>query len=251
MTAQSSQSLVPELAVVNGKVVVTSLHVAEVFEKRHDHVLRDIGYILTQLVDSVGNPKIGGIGGNPQVDDSFGKLNFEPSEYTIVNNLGHSVNKPMYLLARDGFTLLAMGFTGKRALEFKIAYINAFNAMEQALLDRPSPPVLSGREYVEIRRLVDCIEQSFHMKGGAQVAANAALRQRLGIASVRKIPVERRAEALSVLAALEKEAFAFKSKVIDCERAFFRSRFGEIPPELLAAAHEADNLPATQPPLTF
>lgn len=233
MTAQSSQSLVPELAVVNGKVVATSLHVAEVFEKNHFHVLRDIAEILTQ------------------VDDYFGKSNFGFSEYTIVNNLGHSVNKPMYLLARDGFTLLAMGFTGKRALEFKIAYINAFNAMEQALLDRPSPPVLSGREYVEIRRLVDCIELNFHMKGGAQFAVNATLRQRLGIASVRKIPVERRAEALSVLAALEKEAFAFKSKVIDCERAFFRSRFGEIPPELLAAAHEADNLPATQPPLTF
>ncbi|MER2528069.1 MAG: Rha family transcriptional regulator [Candidatus Competibacter denitrificans] len=108
----STQSLVPELSVVDGKVVATSLHVADVFDKLHKNVLRDIEEILAQ------------------VDDSFGKLNFEPSEYTHTNNLGFSVNKPMVLLTRDGFTLLAMGFTGKRALEFKIAYINAYNAME-------------------------------------------------------------------------------------------------------------------------
>ncbi|EHG5469588.1 single-stranded DNA-binding protein [Campylobacter coli] len=38
-----------------------------------------------------------------------------------------------YNLTRDGFSLLAMGFTGKKALQFKIAFINAFNEMEKLL----------------------------------------------------------------------------------------------------------------------
>ena len=40
---------------------------------------------------------------------------------------------PMYYLNRDGFTLLAMGFTGKKALQFKLQYIDAFNRMEEML----------------------------------------------------------------------------------------------------------------------
>lgn len=55
--------------------------------------------------------------------------NFTLVEYTDAK--GES--RPMYELTRDGFTLLAMGFTGKKALEFKLAYINQFNKMEQAL----------------------------------------------------------------------------------------------------------------------
>ncbi|WP_260458301.1 Rha family transcriptional regulator [Bacteroides salyersiae] len=40
---------------------------------------------------------------------------------------------PMFYLTRDGFTFLAMGFTGKVAVEFKETYINAFNEMEKAI----------------------------------------------------------------------------------------------------------------------
>jgi hypothetical protein len=48
---------------------------------------------------------------------------------------------PAYELSRDGFTLLAMGFTGKKALRWKIRYIEAFNAMEEQLAKRPAPSV--------------------------------------------------------------------------------------------------------------
>lgn len=72
--------------------------VAEKFEKRHDHVLRDI----KNLIDSTQN---------------WGQL-FISSTYT--DNSGKS--NPMYIMNRDGFTLLAMGFTGKKALEFKLQY---------------------------------------------------------------------------------------------------------------------------------
>ena len=42
----------------------------------------------------------------------------------------------MYTMNRDGFSLLAMGFTGEKALEWKLKYIQAFNKMEKLLLQQ-------------------------------------------------------------------------------------------------------------------
>lgn len=53
-------------------------------------------------------------------------------------------SKPCYFMNRDGFTLLAMGFTGKQALDWKIKYINAFNQMEKWL--KSATPQLTGEE---------------------------------------------------------------------------------------------------------
>ena len=102
---------------VSGKAVpaVTSLQVAEVFEKQHKNVLQDIDRILSQV---------------PEI---FGRLNFEPSEYELKNNLGFPVRHPMYILTKDAFTLLTMGYTGEKAMRFKIAYIERFNEMERQL----------------------------------------------------------------------------------------------------------------------
>ena len=102
---------------VSGKAVpaVTSLQVAEVFEKQHKTVLQDIDRILSQV---------------PEI---FGRLNFEPSEYELKNNLGFPVRHPMYILTKDAFTLLTMGYTGEKAMRFKIAYIERFNEMERQL----------------------------------------------------------------------------------------------------------------------
>jgi Rha family phage regulatory protein len=126
----------PALAVKDGKPVTTSLQVAEHFAKRHDNVLRDIEQILAQLIDSSGNLKIEGAGEPAQSHASFGERNFLRTEYETQNNLGFMVKNPMYEMTRDGFTLLAMGFTGKAALEWKIKYINAFNQMEAELSRR-------------------------------------------------------------------------------------------------------------------
>lgn len=71
----------------------------------------------------------------------------------------------MFVMNRDGFTLLAMGFTGKRAMRFKLDYIAAFNKMESALKD--SQKKLSGAEYllqqaqlmVEQERRMSAVEQ--------------------------------------------------------------------------------------------
>lgn len=98
------------VVIQNRNAVTSSLVVSESFGKEHKHVLRDIDEIK---------------GGVQNWTDLF-------YESTYI----HPQNKQeyrMYYMNRDGFTLLAMGFTGKEALQFKLKYINAFNEMEQQL----------------------------------------------------------------------------------------------------------------------
>lgn len=99
----------------NGKPVVSSRKVAEVFEKEHKTVLRSIANIT--------DPKSG-------VSEKFAERNFVLSEYK--DSTGRKL--PEYLLTRDGFVMLAMGFTGSKAMQFKEAYINKFNEMEQYII---------------------------------------------------------------------------------------------------------------------
>ena len=113
----------PTLTVINGVPSVSSLDIAEHFQKRHDHVLRKIRQIISEC------------------QPEFTAPNFGVSEY--VDDTGRSL--PMFNLTRDGFTLLAMGFAGKVALTWKVRYIEAFNAMEQAILAaaaKPLPPAI-------------------------------------------------------------------------------------------------------------
>lgn len=103
----------------NGIPCVSSLEVAKHFEKQHKHVLESIENLAAE---------------NPAT-----KIMFIESTYP---NRGKEYK--CYDMTRDGFTLLAMGFTGKKALEWKLKYIQAFNAMEEyiksgAVSDRKAP----------------------------------------------------------------------------------------------------------------
>lgn len=104
------------LSMQNGEPVVSSRQIAESFEKRHDHVMRDIEDIMKGLPKNGDTPM------------------FYKTEYIHEQN---GQTYPMYLMNRDGFTLLAMGFTGKAALEWKLKYIAAFNEMEKKLTAQP------------------------------------------------------------------------------------------------------------------
>ena len=95
-----------------GQALTSSREIADYFGKAHQHILRDIRNTLEQLDQT------------PEGRE-FGLINFEESYYTNEQNK----QQPLYVLTRDGFTLLAMGFTGARAMQFKVAYINAFNRM--------------------------------------------------------------------------------------------------------------------------
>src|SRR5690554_4996583 len=94
----------------DGNLVVNSREIAENFEKRHDHVLDAVRNIITENSGLIGKY-------------------FIESSYKA----GTGKSYTEYLLTRDGFTLLAMGLTGKKALEWKLRYIEAFNRMESAL----------------------------------------------------------------------------------------------------------------------
>lgn len=97
------------------KVFTNSLYIAKIFNKKHRHVLDAIQ--------------------NSLVDDEFSRANFSAGVYKDKNNQ----DRPMVLLSRDGFSLIAMGFTGKKAREFKINFINKFNLMEKELNSRLLP----------------------------------------------------------------------------------------------------------------
>lgn len=96
------------LTMVNGEVTTTTLQVAEVFGKEHKNVLSVINEYL-----AVGN----------QAAKLFTECSYE--------NRGKQY--PMYTMNRDGWSLLVMGFTGSMALQWKLKYIAAFNAMEKEL----------------------------------------------------------------------------------------------------------------------
>jgi len=105
-----------------GVLTVSSREVAKDFDKEHHEVLKRIhGY-------DRGDRHINGI-----IDDFDSSVNtlqyFIPTEY---QDSSGKTNKE-YMLTRDGFTLLTMGFTGGKALEWKLKYIDAFNKMEQSL----------------------------------------------------------------------------------------------------------------------
>ena len=115
MTARALPIISPEcLTVTNNQVTTSSLDVAKIFGKRHDNVLRAIDLLAKEI------------------SEDFYLLNFEEGSYTMPETSDQPHR--MYTLTRDGFVMLAMGFTGKRAIQFKVAYITAFNAMEASLL---------------------------------------------------------------------------------------------------------------------
>jgi len=95
--------------VTDGQIVVESRKIAEHFDKQHKHVLDAIENIKAE---------------NSAVTPMF-------CETTYTAGTGKAYKE--YLMNRDGFSLLVMGFTGKKALEWKIKYIQAFNAMEEEL----------------------------------------------------------------------------------------------------------------------
>ena len=109
--------------------------VAEVFGKEHKHVREAIKKLLTTAENST-------------VHQMF-------SESTYLNE--QNKEQPMFIMNQDAFTLLAMGFNGKKAMEFKLKYIEAFNAMKRQIeQSKPSVP----KNYLEaLKSLVKAEEE--------------------------------------------------------------------------------------------
>lgn len=115
--------------------VCTSLDVAETFEKEHYHVMEDI----REIQSKISTPVFSGL--------------FYEGEYKASNGK----KNPMYYMNRDGFTLLAMGYTGEKAMKFKLAYINQFNQMEELLKGK----LIEREKGIAVRQsLTKAIQQS-------------------------------------------------------------------------------------------
>lgn len=110
------------VSIKNDQPVTSSLQIAKTFDKNHRDVLKAIDDL------------------KKGVAQNFADLFYEGTYI-------HPQNKQKYrifYMTKDGFTLLAMGFTGKKAMQFKIRYINAFNQMEKRLKnDYPIPTTFS------------------------------------------------------------------------------------------------------------
>lgn len=116
---------VPVVRIENDQVVANSEDIAAFFGKQHSHVLRDIRNLIA---------------GEKSCASNFGWTSRD-----VAMPSGGTRPVATCDMNRDGFTLLAMGFTGKRALRWKLRYIEAFNAMEaelnkpQMVMDDPPP----------------------------------------------------------------------------------------------------------------
>lgn len=175
MSAQTNP-IVPVVSIVNNHPITTSLNVAEVFGKQHRNVMRDIKAL--------------------DVPQEFHTLNFEHITYRDARGRIQSA----YNLTRDGFTILVMGFTGKKAMQFKLAYIDAFNAMEAKLhgavccVERPacpSLPCLTDDQAREIRFMVSTKVRaligikSWHRYGYGRIYK--AIKDRFGVDTYRHV----------------------------------------------------------------
>lgn len=122
--------------VVEGRPVTSSRIVAEYFGKQHHHVVRDIRTLISQKPDLERNANFG-----------------ECSETINLAN-GATRQVPFFWMDRKGFSLLAMGFTGAKALDFKCAFYDEFERMEQALSGESGPDYIDEAQQREIQKAV-------------------------------------------------------------------------------------------------
>ena len=116
----------------NNEAVCSSLDVAEKFHKSHKNVIRRTENIIAD-------------------DQTQNCVRcFMKSKY----NDSKGESRPMYYMNRDGFTLLAMGFSGEKALEFKVKYINAFNKMEAELKSQQTKQLSAAESLLQSVQLL-------------------------------------------------------------------------------------------------
>lgn len=168
----------------DGIAFTTSTDVAAFFDKRHSDVLRAIEHLLgdlRSLYAGQGQPEPAAQDdGEEDAAEHQRKIAFmSPTDMfaaaAIEASLGNGAVRrdPGYNLSRDGFALLAMGFTGKQALAFKLAYIAAFNAMDAKLRQPYVAPLADDLAFAKGVRLKDKIMLHEHAYKASRALSNA------------------------------------------------------------------------------
>lgn len=158
LPAVTTEVASPTLEAHSGHVTASSLQVAEHFGKRHGDVIRAIR--------------------NLDIPDEFSRRNFASAKY--LDEQGKP--RDSYHITRDGFALLAMGFTGKEAMRWKLAYIAAFNAMEARLKSLYVEPLVDDKQFrngIPMHMKFKLQEQSFQIMGRLMAEQRAAARRNL------------------------------------------------------------------------
>lgn len=165
-----------------GCAFTTSTDVAAFFDKRHSHVLRAIESLLSDLREQFQWQSHAHLNEHSDAQDHQPKIGlmvpedlFEAAEIEVGIGSGAVRRDPIYNLSRDGFALLAMGFTGKQALAFKLAYISAFNAMESRLRQPYVAPLAEDLEFARGLRVKDKLmlhEQAYKASRALSTATN-------------------------------------------------------------------------------
>ena len=176
-----SEHFSPPVSLYSGRPATTSLEVAKFFGKQHQHVMRSIDDLRSNS------------------PESFSASNFGRAEYS--DDQGKP--RPMFILYRDGFMLLVMGYTGKKALGMKLAYIEAFNRMEAELAARqhaasssPTPDDFTGTlpitpSTTEDRKPLRALVGSWAQVSGLPFAACwNQLKAAFNLANIKELPQE-------------------------------------------------------------
>ena len=128
----------------NDQVCTSSFKVAEFFEKNHPDVVRAIDRLCDKLQSA-----------DFQCDAKMSsEIIFEEHFEDIPQPNGGTKKGKYFIMNKDAFTLLAMGFTGKRVLEFKIAYINEFNKMEAELKSQQTKQLSAAESLLQSVQLL-------------------------------------------------------------------------------------------------
>ena len=147
----------------NEQVVTESRKVAETFGKEHSKVIRSIENIITEAKNGLSDNS---------AENSVQSF-FYQSEYKD----GSGKSNKMYLMNRDGFSLLVMGFTGAKAMQWKIKYIEAFNAMEKQLKERNADSYMIADPVARALKWAE--EQKAHRQQVALLEANNARQEQI------------------------------------------------------------------------
>jgi len=176
------------------------LRIAEYFSKAHKDVLKAIS--------------------NLETTKDFQERNFSLSFYTRELPNGGSKKEPMYYITRDGFTLLAMGFTGKKAMQFKIAYINAFNEMEEMLQKQECTRYAEKLIDVEIQKFNKRLKEAalqVRQKNGADYGPYGEIQT--GVYSYKGMPLkEKLRNIFSQLSNAYVEAYCLSGKYLSMKK---------------------------------
>lgn len=191
-----------ELVILKNKeAVTTSLQVAESFEKKHQHVLRDID-ALKKDVSNFGQMFVEG-----NEPDSYGR------------------NRRIFFINRDGFFLLAMGFTGKKAIYFKQKYIEAFNEMEDVIRKNTVPQTIEDMMIYQLEEMKDVKKDVSMLKDTMRISGQQEF----------EIKQKGNIKVMEVLGGKESRAYEEISKKVfskfwsEFKRTFSIPRYGELP----------------------